>query len=220
MVRIAGLEPAHLAALPPQSILSCKITHAKTIANKGECETKGAKNDSVLTAVPTRTKKRTSKKRFQRAGRGLFRFKKTGIYCGVFKNDGKTRWKNLGTDDLILARQLLADELKRVVKVDWKQAGLVTVQKLIERYEANPMNLASSTLKIRRQLLGVFQRTWSFGLGVKARDIKPFMLRSWLAERRKVQDLKSAGVNNYIRVLHGLFALAVEMGAASENPAE
>jgi uncharacterized protein YlaI len=199
MVRIAGFEPAHLAALPPQSKFSNNPTLNDSPINKGDFKSREAKNDPVLTAVLTRTKKRSSKKRFQRAGKGLFRFKRTGIYYGVFKCAGKTRWKNLGTDDLIFARQLLADEQKRSVKVDWKQAGIVSVEKLIERYQCNPMNLAPSTLKIRKHLLRVFQKTWTFGLGIKARDVKSFMLRSWLAERRSDQNLKAAGVNNYIR---------------------
>jgi len=43
MVRIAGLEPARVAPLPPQSSASGKITSCKTVANKGEYESKGAK---------------------------------------------------------------------------------------------------------------------------------------------------------------------------------
>ena len=54
---------------------------------------------------------------------------------------------------------------------------------------------------------------------VRMREIKPFMLRSWLAEQRKARKLKSAGVNNYLRMLHGLFGLAVDLGAISENTA-
>jgi integrase len=68
-------------------------------------------------------------------------------------------------------------------------------------------------------LLAVFKRTWAYGLGIKVREVKLFMLRSWLAERRKEQNLKAAGVNNYLRMLHGLFALAVDLGAISENTA-
>ena len=44
------------------------------------------------------------------------------------------------------------------------------------------------------------------------------MLRSWLAEQRKGRNLKAAGTNNYLRMLHGLFGLVVELGAISENP--
>ena len=44
-------------------------------------------------------------------------------------------------------------------------------------------------------------------------------MRSWLAERRNERTLKASGINNYIRLLHGLFALAVDLDAVSENPA-
>jgi hypothetical protein len=96
---------------------------------------------------------------------------------GVFKSAGRTQWKSLGTDDLIHAKELLAEEINRTVKVDWKQSRMVTLRRLIERYEDNPMNIASTTLKIRILLLNVFKRTWSYGLGLKVREIKPFMLR-------------------------------------------
>ena len=49
----------------------------------------------------------------------------------------------------MLGRERLAEEIKRAVTVDWKQAGVVTVSQLIERYENNPMNLAPSTLEFR-----------------------------------------------------------------------
>jgi len=68
-------------------------------------------------------------------------------------------------------------------------------------------------------LLDVFKQTWPFGLGVRVREVKPFMLRTWLAEQREKRDLKAAGANNYLRMLHGLFGLAVDLGAISENTA-
>jgi len=82
------------------------------------------------------------------------------------------------------------------------------------------MGLAVSTLNIRKQLLQVFERTWKFGLGIKASDVKPIMLKSWLAERRQEQGLRASGLNNYVRMLHGLFHLAVELGAVADSPAK
>ena len=117
------------------------------------------------------------------------------------------------------ARELLAEEFKQEAKVDWKRSRTISLRKLITLYEANPMNLAGSTLKIRMLLLKIFKQTWPYGLGLRVREVKPFMLRSWLADQRKSRNLKSAGVNNYLRMLHGLFGLAVELGAISENTA-
>jgi len=166
------------------------------------------------------TKRRRKLGRFKRICTSLFRYRNTGAYYIVFKRDGKTKWINLRTNDLTLARQLLANEIKTTPKGDWKQAGIVTVQTLIELFEGNPMNLAPSTFKVRNLLLGVFKSTWPFGLGIKVTHVKPFMMRSWLAERRNERSLNAAGINNYIRLLHGLFALAVDLGAVSENPAQ
>jgi integrase len=143
----------------------------------------------------------------------------TGTIYSVFKSAGRTRWKSLATDDVNQARELLAEEIKREAKIDWKRSRTVSLRQLIDHYETNPMNLAGSTLKIRMMLLKVFKETWQYGQGLRVREIKPFMLRSWLAEQRKTRNLKSAGMNNYIRMLHGLFGLAVELGAISENTA-
>jgi len=114
----------------------------------------------------------------------------TGTIYAVFKSAGRTRWKNLGTDDVNQARELVAEEFKREVKIDWKRSRTVTLRELIEHYESNPMNLAGTTLKIRMMLAGVFKKTWPFGLGLRVREVKPFMLRAWLAEQRKARNLK------------------------------
>jgi integrase len=145
--------------------------------------------------------------------------RKTGTIYAAFKSAGRTHWKSLGTDDVNHARELLAQEIKQEAKVDWKRSRTVSLHELIAHYETNPMSLAGSTFKIRMMLLKVFKQTWSFGLGVRVREVKPFMLRSWLADQRKDRNLKSAGMNNYLRMLHGLFGLAVELGAISENTA-
>jgi integrase len=134
--------------------------------------------------------------------------------------DGQTRWKCLSTDDLQQARRQLAEQIKNAASIDWRQAATVTVRQLMETYRQNPMGLAVSTLNIRKQLLKVFKRTWKFGLGIKASDVKPLMLKSWLAERRQEQGLRASGLNNYVRMLHGLFHLAVELGAVVESPAK
>ncbi len=224
LVRIAGLEPARVAPLPPQSSVSANSTICAPAYIYEEIQpfspTTNNQKTPVLTPVLTGTKKRGGGKRFQRVTKGLYRFKRTGTLYAVFKVDGRTRWKCLETDDPILARERMAEEIKTASRLDWRQAATVTVRQLVKMYERNPMGLAKSTLKIRKQLLQVFERTWEFGLGIKASAVKPIMLKSWLAMRRQEQSLKASGLNNYIRMLHGLFQLAVELGAVVESPAE
>ena len=48
--------------------------------------------------------------------------KSTRIIYAVFKSVGKTRWKNLGTDDVNQARELLGQEIKQEAKVEWKRS--------------------------------------------------------------------------------------------------
>jgi integrase len=153
-------------------------------------------------------------------GHGLFRFRRTGTIYGVFKTNGRTRWKSLSTDDPARARLLLMDEIKNASQVVWRQAEKCTLRQIIEKYSENPMGLSDGTLTIRKHLLKVFERTWKHGIGNRVSDVKPIMLKSWVAERRQEQFLKASGVNNYIRMLHGLFQIAVEFGAVSESPAK
>jgi len=224
MVRIAGLEPARVAPLPPQSSVSANSTICANphfpLEIQSFSPTTNNQKPPVLTPVLTGTKKRGGGKRFQRVTKGLYRFKRTGTLYAVFKVDGRTRWKCLETDDPILARERMAEEIKTASRVDWRQAATVTVRQLVKMYKQNPMGLAISTLKIRNQLLQVFERTWEFGLGIKASAVKPIMLKSWLATRRQEQSLKASGLNNYIRMLRGLFHLAIELRAVVESPAE
>src|ERR1035438_2732552 len=49
LVRIAGLEPARVAPLPPQSSVSANSTICAYTENKGDCEHARGKNGSVLT---------------------------------------------------------------------------------------------------------------------------------------------------------------------------
>jgi integrase len=174
----------------------------------------------VLTSVLTVTKKKRGGKRFQRVGHGLFRFKRTGTIYGVFKLNGRTRWKSLSTNDPSRARLLLMDEIKSASQVDWRHGEKCTLKEIIEKYLQNPMGLSAGTLQIRKQLLKVFDRTWAYGMGKRVSEVKAIMLKSWVAERRQEQSLKASGVNNYIRTLHGLFQIAVEMGAIAESPAK
>jgi hypothetical protein len=87
MVRIRGLEPLRLAALPPQSSVSHNRISSDFLTSPVWND---YKNPSVLTTVLTRCKKRP-KKRFQRVANGLYRFKRTGTYYSVFKVGGKEK---------------------------------------------------------------------------------------------------------------------------------
>jgi len=220
VVRIAGLEPARLTALPPQSANLAKCNNRRGVVNRRDYDFTRRNAVSVQTPVLTQRRQNPTRKRFQRVGHGLFRFKKTGTIYAVFKVNGRTRWKSLATDDVAQARCLLAAEKVSVAKVDWRQARSLTVQQLIEAYRQNPMGLAASTLEIRDRLLKVFERTWKYGLGIRVSAVKSIMLKTWVAERRQEQSLKASGVNNYIRLLHGLFKIAVETGAVAESPAK
>ena len=70
MVRLAGLEPARLSPLPPQSSVSANSTISATVDNQALTHPKIKPNAPLLTAVLTVTQKRRNSKRFLRVGNG------------------------------------------------------------------------------------------------------------------------------------------------------
>src|ERR1039458_241858 len=65
MVRLAGLEPARLSPLPPQSSVSANSTISATVANQAVADQKGKPIDPVPTALPTVSQNPRHSKRFQ-----------------------------------------------------------------------------------------------------------------------------------------------------------
>ena len=147
LVRIAGLEPAQVTPLPPQSSASANSTICANVHFSLEILTFPRRTDHqkspVLTPVLTRTQKRRRGRRFQRASNGLYRFKRTGTLYAVFKVEGRTRWKCLSTEDIQQARRQLAEEIKNASAVDWRQAATVTVRQLLNAYQENPIGLTA-----------------------------------------------------------------------------
>ena len=81
MVRIAGLEPARITPLPPQSSASANSAICADVRYSEETHHfRGGLRSKipVLTSVLTGPKKKRGGKRFQRVGHGLFRFKTNG----------------------------------------------------------------------------------------------------------------------------------------------
>ena len=58
------------------------------------------------------------KSRFERVELGLFRYKPSGSYYTVLKKDGKTKWRNLKTDDKATSRRMRADERDADAELD------------------------------------------------------------------------------------------------------
>jgi len=95
--------------------------YAQRPKSKGDCGKSEAKNEAVPTAVPTGSTKTREKAGFNGWGAGGSDSKNGALY-GNFKSAGRTRWKNPVPDGVNHARELLTDEIKREVKVDWKRS--------------------------------------------------------------------------------------------------
>ena len=82
------------------------------------------------------------------------------MFYSILRQAGRIRYKSLSTTDIGLARHLLAKEIKDASVIDWRKADSTTIRHLVEIHLQNPMGLAESTLKIRKHLLKIFERTW------------------------------------------------------------
>jgi len=161
--------------------------------------------------------KARSRKRFQRLGNHLFRYRATGLIYGVFRLKGKVVWRNLGTVDKTEAKKVLAETLSKAERIDLVIARSLTLDKLVQLYDQSLNSFSPGTAENRRCLLGFLKRTWPYGLSAKVADISPVHLRNWLALHKR--RLCNSTWNTYLRLLRALFDLAVEAKALTENPA-
>ena len=136
---------------------------------------------------------------------------------GVFKQEGRTIWRNLRTTDREQAKGLLPDEIKKAKRLDLKLSRSLTLEGLLDLFDETLAGFAPGTAENRRCLVNTFRRTWQFGLKSKIADIKTAYLRAWLAKHHG--RLTGTTWNAYLRFLRGLFDLAVEAQAITDNPA-
>ena len=89
------------------------------------------------------------KSRFERVEPGLFRYKPSGSYYTVLKKDGKTKWRNLKTDDKATARRMLADEREADAELDSNLSGL-EIGQLTDKHLESIATHPHKTLVTRR----------------------------------------------------------------------
>jgi integrase len=135
----------------------------------------------------------------------------------VFKVQGRTVWRSLGTDDREQAKAILAEEIKKAKRVDLKAAHSLTLDGLLDLYDRTLNGVAPGTAENRRCLIKTFRRTWEFGIDLKVASVTTAHLRAWLACHRP--RLSNLTWNAYLRFLRALFDLALEAHAGVENPA-
>jgi integrase len=152
------------------------------------------------------------KSRFERVEPGLFRYKPSGSYYTVLKKDGKTKWRNLQTDDKATARRMLADEREADAELDSNLSGL-EISQLTDKYLESIASHPHKTLVTRRAMIN--RLLAHFPAARKVREIKPSDLSSWIASL----PVKAVTQNEYARVMKEIFKIALADRVILKSPA-
>jgi hypothetical protein len=88
------------------------------------------------------------KARFEGVEPGLFRYQPSGSYYTVLKKDGKTKWRDLQTNDKASARGMLADEREADAELDSRSL----LKKALLKKICHPDPSASLGLKASRRI--------------------------------------------------------------------
>jgi integrase len=151
---------------------------------------------------------------FQKVGECLYRHS-SGTYYALVKHGGKQHRQSLKTSDPKEARRLLGDFRKKLSRTDPKQ-GRVTIAQLADRYLSGIAGMKPKTIATRTAIIHKLKANWPGGAHALARDAKPSTIETWLAGEEK--RLRAASFNEYLRVVRGMFAVALKDKIIGESP--
>ena len=152
---------------------------------------------------------------FRKTGENLYRYSSNGIYYAVFRDKSKLKWKSLKTTDRALAKRRLTEVVDQARRID-PTASKMSLSKLLELYETQIKGLKNKTYKTRGSIQKIFKATWTHGLEIQVRDVNQAQLEGWLTQHRK--RLRKSSLNEYIRFVRQLFAIAVKSKVITDSP--
>jgi site-specific recombinase XerD len=135
---------------------------------------------------------------------------------GVFRVGGKVKWRSLKTDNLREARRILSTEIDKAEKTADAIKSDMTLAELIALYESNLCAFATKTQRCRRSIIKVLRNSWQYGFEMKVSRITTAHLKSWLA--MQFPRIKAVSVRDYLKVLRGIFNLAVDARVIVDSP--
>lgn len=146
---------------------------------------------------------------------GLYRHPTSGLYYGFKKLHGKRKERSLQTSDRKIAERRLAEWVKSLSVVE-REVEKTTLRELMEKFEKLMLGKSVKTQKTNRSVLTCLRATWSLGIDVEVRHVRPSHIDEWLAmhERR----LKNTTYNRYAGVLRAMFDIAVSDRIIAESP--
>ena len=145
----------------------------------------------------------------------LYRHKKTGVYYGMKKVEGKRQSRALGTGDRKTADRKLAEWLRDLEGVDPGNRD-VTLSMLLDRFTAARAGKGASTITSEAGMMKEFRATFPRPMASPVVRTRHSDIAAWLAE---IEPGKRASTYNRWRLfVRQLFALAEADGIVAKSP--
>lgn len=145
----------------------------------------------------------------------LYRHSVNETYYGKKKVKGKPKCKSLDTKDRKTAERKLAEWIKNLDKLD-PELSRITLSQLIDKFLAATVGRADAGTDA--SMIKRLRETWTHGMNIYVKDIKPSHLDAWLASNAKAGEWKHTTYNKYCTFLRSLFKIAVSDKIIAESP--
>lgn len=149
----------------------------------------------------------------------------SGRYYARFKEDGKQRWKSLGTDHFGVAQaklaELLLDRKKRQAAAAAAASGKMTFGQALDNH-LKSLERAGASGAIKPNTLKYWKQTAEFLLkiwpGVEKRELRKISAtdcEEWAA----TVETSDSRFNNTVSLIRNVFQIGIKCGLIYENPA-
>ena len=154
--------------------------------------------------------------RLVRVGECLYRYSSNRVYYAVVKHHGKIFRQSLKTTDRAIANRELNQFKKSLTKID-PGTGKLSVGALADRYLGSIAYLDDKTVRTRQSIAKQFKATWAGGVDQPVQGVRASDVQTWLG--RHSNRVGKATLNEYLRFVRQMFALALNDRMVMENPA-
>jgi integrase len=156
--------------------------------------------------------KAKSKSKFERdwekikSEKGLYRFRKSGVFFANFRRGGKHYRESLEATDLALAKRKLHDLKARIDRTD-PRFGKISLVEWLKVYFST-LKGADTTLADKQRIIDRVKRTWFLARSIPMRDLKRSQIVTWLNEQYGAHSASS--YNAALTLIRDAFAEAVK----------
>jgi integrase len=151
---------------------------------------------------------------WKKVGECLYRYGPSGVIYARIQHRTTEIRRCLKTSSLPEARRKLADLRREIERTD-PTMHKATLDQTADRWLATQTHLASSTLKLKTDIVARVKRDWPGGARTPLRSVKTSDVRDWLSR----YAVRPSTHNTFLETVSGIFQYAVESGIIATNPA-